>query len=117
MESIRTGSSSDSSSSTIRLTQLESQIAELESSSARLSQALDTQKSLTVETEVSAGKKMDEIGRELGRARGEVESLKGKLAMYKDYDEIKRELEIMKVWPITLFRFRGLLMRSLMSVR
>lgn len=97
IESIRTGSSSDLSSSTAHLTRLESQIAELESSSAKLSQALDTQKALTIEAEISAGKKVDEIGRELGRARGEVESLTGKLATYKDYDEIKRELEIMKV--------------------
>lgn len=96
IESIRTGSS-DLSSSTAHLTRLESQIAELESSSAKLSQALDTQKALTIEAEISAGKKVDEIGRELGRARGEVESLTGKLATYKDYDEIKRELEIMKV--------------------
>jgi homeobox protein cut-like len=48
-----------------RVKDLETQISELESGSDRLSKALDDQKTTTVDLEVAAGKKMDDILREV----------------------------------------------------
>lgn len=97
-----------------RVKDLESQISELESESDRLSQALDAQKARIGEMEVAAGRKADDVAREIQskvRVRllpcevwmlsavkvYEIEQLKMRLKQYGDYDEIKRELEIMKV--------------------
>lgn len=57
---MRTGTESAS-----RVKDLETQISELESGSDRLSKALDDQKIITVDLEVAAGKKMDDILREV----------------------------------------------------
>ncbi|KAI0789119.1 CASP C terminal-domain-containing protein [Abortiporus biennis] len=75
---------------------LEDKITELESETDRLSQALESQKSLTAEVQTALSKKAEETSRELQTKTSEIELLKTKLKQYNDYDEIKRELEIMK---------------------
>ncbi|KIJ49673.1 hypothetical protein M422DRAFT_246745 [Sphaerobolus stellatus SS14] len=91
IESVRSGNDTSD-----RVKSLESQIAELESECARLSQGLESQKTAAREAEALARKKAEEASKELGSQATEIESLKNKLRTYADYDEIKRELEIMK---------------------
>ncbi|THH32502.1 hypothetical protein EUX98_g1693 [Antrodiella citrinella] len=69
--------------------QLEAKLEFLESETDRLSQALESQKETTLAAEASAVKKVEE-------ATTEANQLRLKLKQYNDYDEIKRELEIMK---------------------
>ncbi|KAJ3550102.1 hypothetical protein NM688_g5108 [Phlebia brevispora] len=79
-----------------RVKQLEAKVAELESETDRLSAALDAQKKATTEAQAAAAKKAEETSRELQKKDGEVSQLRQKIKQYGDYDEIKRELEIMK---------------------
>jgi len=94
---------------------LERRILELESESEQLSLALESQKRETFEAGVTAAKKTEDILKETQKKVGsfhyseifakfpmsleadEIEQLKQRLKLYADYDEIKRELEIMKV--------------------
>lgn len=92
IEAIRSGSESAE-----KVKDLESQIAELESESEHLSEALNAQKAATSNVELAAGKKVDELAKEVRSRVNEVDQLKARLKQYGDYDEIKRELEIMKV--------------------
>ena len=92
IESVRSGTDS-----TDRVKSLESQITDLESECARLSQALDLQKSTALEAEQLAKRKADEASKEIAGQAAEIEGLRQKLRKYADYDEVKRELEIMKV--------------------
>ncbi len=77
-----------------------------------LSRSLESQKTLTAEVETIGRKKVDEHLRELQKKVGflshyassihpdqtsEIDQLRAKLKQLGDYDEIKRELEIMKV--------------------
>ncbi|KAG5654395.1 hypothetical protein H0H81_003219 [Sphagnurus paluster] len=87
---------------------LEAQIAELEGESERMSRALDAQKDLTSELEAAATKKIDELSKEIQKKAAEVEQLKQKMKQYNDYDEIKRELEIMKLMIPKYVEFAGL---------
>lgn len=97
-----------------RVKSLESQISELEAEASRLLRALDSSKEAKAEVGRTERRKADEAAKELasqvrgfpfGATRlmatqvGEIESLKVKVKQYSDYDEIKRELEIMKVDP------------------
>ncbi len=75
----------------------EIRIADLESETDRLSQALEAQKFATEAAQAAASKRVEELGREVQKKAAEVDQLKTKLKQYSDYDEIKRELEIMKV--------------------
>ncbi|KAF5370573.1 hypothetical protein D9758_001927 [Tetrapyrgos nigripes] len=90
-ETMRTGSDSSE-----RVKALESQVAELESEVERLSRVLETQKAVSAEIESSLTKKSDDLTKELQVKVAEVEQLKQRLKKMSDYDEIKRELEIMK---------------------
>ncbi|KAI0743499.1 CASP C terminal-domain-containing protein [Daedaleopsis nitida] len=81
---------------TARIKEFESKISDLESEIDRLSHALEVQKTATEEVRAAAAKKVDELGREVQKRAVEVDQLKVKLKQYADYDEIKRELEIMK---------------------
>ena len=92
IEAIRSGSESAE-----KVKDMESQISELESESERLSEALNAQKAATSNVELAAGKKADELAKEVRSRANEVDQLKARLKQYGDYDEIKRELEIMKV--------------------
>ncbi|TFY71941.1 hypothetical protein EVG20_g1056 [Dentipellis fragilis] len=91
MESLRTGNETSD-----RVQDLKSQVANLEYETDRLSQLLDTQKTATAEAEAFALKKAEGTVKELSEKATEVERLKQTLKGYADYDEVKRELEIMK---------------------
>jgi len=79
-----------------RVQSLESKVTELESETDRLSKALEAQKLSTAEAQAAAAKKVEEVARELQKKSNEADQLRQKLKQYDDYDEIKRELEIMK---------------------
>jgi homeobox protein cut-like len=94
---------------------LETQISELEAESSRLLRVIDVQKEAATSAEQSARRRLDEAIKDLASRVGsliaennlnliviflqnsELETFKNKLRQYQDYDEIKRELEIMKV--------------------
>ncbi|KAF8638030.1 hypothetical protein AX16_010662 [Volvariella volvacea WC 439] len=75
---------------------LQAQIEELETETDRLSCALDTLKRNTAEEAEGHSKHIDELQKEIRNKSRETEQMKLKLKQYSDYDEIKRELEIMK---------------------
>ncbi|KAL0579169.1 hypothetical protein V5O48_002850 [Marasmius crinis-equi] len=79
-----------------RVRSLEQQVTALEAEIERSSRALDTQRRATEELEVSSSKKVNEMAREVERKVAEVDNLKNRMKKFHDYDEIKRELEIMK---------------------
>ncbi|KAG8907946.1 hypothetical protein FRB99_001454 [Tulasnella sp. 403] len=79
-----------------RIKGLESQISVLEHESSRLMQALEAQKSLTAEAEALVVKRGEEMAKELSQKSSEIDGLRQKVKQYADYDEIKRELGIMK---------------------
>lgn len=79
-----------------RVQGLESQISDLDVETERLSRALEQQRTASTESEVTLNKKVEEFSRELQKKTSEIDQLKQKLKQYLDYDEIKRELEIMK---------------------
>ncbi|KIM91916.1 hypothetical protein PILCRDRAFT_57062 [Piloderma croceum F 1598] len=91
IESLRTGTETST-----RVKDLEFQITELESGSDRLSKALEAQKVLMGEFEGDVGRRVGEFERDVWSKAKEIEQLKTRLKQYGDYDEIKRELEIMK---------------------
>ncbi|KAI0697242.1 CASP C terminal-domain-containing protein [Cytidiella melzeri] len=83
IEAIKSGNESSG-----RLQELQAKVSELESETDRLSNALKAQKAATTEAQAAAAKKVEETS--------EVDQFRQKLKQYSDYDEIKRELEIMK---------------------
>ncbi|KAG8981539.1 hypothetical protein FRB93_008556 [Tulasnella sp. JGI-2019a] len=91
IEAVRSGSDSAE-----RVRVLESQVAELEAESAKLLQAFESQKALTTDAGETARKKTEEAAKELSLKVAEIEALKQRIKQYSDYDEIKRELGIMK---------------------
>ncbi|ESK96561.1 golgi membrane protein [Moniliophthora roreri MCA 2997] len=90
-EAMRSGSESSA-----KVKALEGQVTSLEAEIDRLSRVLDTQRRAAEESEATASKKASDLGRDLERKVAELESLKNRMKKYHDYDEIKRELEIMK---------------------
>ncbi|EGO25245.1 hypothetical protein SERLADRAFT_386862, partial [Serpula lacrymans var. lacrymans S7.9] len=91
IESLR----SDSETSD-RVKGLESRTVELESECDRLSQTLEAQKATTSEVQLASSKKIEEISKDVRNKVSEVQQLKQRLRQYADYDEIKRELQIMQ---------------------
>ncbi|WVQ84708.1 hypothetical protein IAT38_006864 [Cryptococcus sp. DSM 104549] len=91
IESVRSGSQQAE-----KVKALESQIAELEAEASRILRALDSVKEAKAESERLAKKHAEEAAREIASQGAEIESLKAKVKQYADYDEVKRELEIMK---------------------
>ncbi|TFY80606.1 hypothetical protein EWM64_g3405 [Hericium alpestre] len=91
MESLRTGNESSE-----RVVALKAHITSLESETERLSQMLDTQKATTADIEKTATKNVEESTKMASQMAAEVDRLKQTLKGYADYDEIKRELDIMK---------------------
>ncbi|KAH9485122.1 Protein CASP [Psilocybe cubensis] len=79
-----------------RVQTLESQVADLEAETETLSQSIETQKLRALEIETAAQRKIEELSKEVQKKTTETEQLRSKLKMLGDYDEIKRELEIMK---------------------
>ena len=80
-----------------RVKTLETQISELEAEASRLLRALETLKESKAESERAEKKRAEEQAKEIATQAAEIESLKAKVKQFGDYDEIKRELEIMKV--------------------
>ncbi|KAI9511170.1 CASP C terminal-domain-containing protein [Russula earlei] len=75
---------------------IQSQVTSLESEVDRLSRSLSAQRVVASEVETRARKAAEEHAREASNKAREIEQLKQSLKSYADYDEIKRELEIMK---------------------
>lgn len=76
---------------------LESQISDLQTEASRLIRSLDEQKDFAEKERIEVGRKVDELTREKTAKAKEVEELKERVKQFADYDEVKRELEIMKV--------------------
>ncbi|KAF8160792.1 CASP C terminal-domain-containing protein [Crassisporium funariophilum] len=91
IETTRSGSETSE-----RVKALESQISELEGEMDSLSQSLESQKVRTAEIEAVGHRKAEELAKELQKKSSETDQLRMKLKRLADYDEIKRELEIMK---------------------
>ncbi|KAI0001319.1 CASP C terminal-domain-containing protein [Russula compacta] len=91
IESLKSGNDKSDRAKT-----LESQVASLESEVDRLSQSLNAQRTVATMAETSARKAAEEHAREASNKAREIEQLRQSLKGYADYDEIKRELEIMK---------------------
>ncbi|KAJ7187987.1 CASP C terminal-domain-containing protein [Mycena filopes] len=91
MESIRTGTENSD-----RVKSLEAQVTDLEAESERLSRVLETQKQAASDAEYTGRKKTEELSRDIQTKSTEIDQFKQRLKQYADYDEIKRELEIMK---------------------
>ncbi|KAG2079209.1 hypothetical protein BDR04DRAFT_1086356 [Suillus decipiens] len=87
IEALRTGSES---SERVRL--LTTRVSELESEYTRLEGAIEIARGAAARSE----ERISEKAREVDSARAEVDALKTKLKTYADYDEVKRELEILK---------------------
>lgn len=97
LRSPSTTSSSNSASTTDRIASLQSQIADLEGETERLQRALESQKAAAAEAEKEKERRVEELKEEVRRRGVEVDGLRKKLDGLSDYDEIKRELDIMKV--------------------
>lgn len=80
-----------------RIQTLESQITELQRETARLLSTLEVQKNTIDEYQAQSSKMETEHTRQTKKLEQEISALKEKVAQYADYDEIKRELEIIKV--------------------
>ncbi|ORY89725.1 CASP C terminal-domain-containing protein [Leucosporidium creatinivorum] len=91
IEAVRSGSESAG-----RVTVLESQISDLQTEASRLIRSLDEQKELAEKERKEDGRKVDELLKEKTAKAKEVEELKERVKQFADYDEVKRELEIMK---------------------
>ncbi|KAJ7091199.1 CASP C terminal-domain-containing protein [Mycena epipterygia] len=91
IEAMRTGTENSD-----RVKSLESQVADLETESERMSRALEAQKQAASDAELTGHKKAEELSRDIQKKAAEIDQLKQRLKQYGDYDEIKRELEIMK---------------------
>lgn len=76
---------------------LETQITDLQREATRLITALDEQKVVAEQEPKDLTRSIDELTKDRDARSSEVEELKLRLRQYADYDEVKRELEIMKV--------------------
>ncbi|GAA6058937.1 hypothetical protein JCM10212_002889 [Sporobolomyces blumeae] len=91
IEAVRSGSESAA-----RVVALESQVADLESEASRLIRSLDTQKDLVESTRTELTKRIETLEKENGDKDRELEACRDRLKQFADYDELRRELEIMK---------------------
>ena len=96
-----------------RVAALEQEISNLTSESERLARVLEAQKRAGTEVEENLKRSIDQLNKDLSSKvrlyllpcehtlksyqTAEADNLKQALGQYSDYDEIKRELEIMKV--------------------
>lgn len=92
IESVRSGSEQQG-----KVKALETQIEELEAEAGRMLTLLEEIKSAKTEIEIQARRQREEAKREIASLTSEFEACRAKLKQFSDYDEIKRELEIMKV--------------------
>ncbi|EFP84358.2 uncharacterized protein PGTG_10078 [Puccinia graminis f. sp. tritici CRL 75-36-700-3] len=91
IEAVRSGSEAQE-----RIQTLESQITELQNETTRLLSTLETQKNTIGEYQEQRSKIETEYTRQIKKLEQEISTLKEKVSQFSDYDEIKRELEIIK---------------------
>ncbi|KAG0144756.1 hypothetical protein CROQUDRAFT_659572 [Cronartium quercuum f. sp. fusiforme G11] len=91
IEAVRSGSEGQD-----RVRSLEAQITELQTEAARLLSTLESQKELISQTQLEKSQQEAEYTKRIKKLEDEISILRSKVAQYADYDEIKRELEIMK---------------------
>ncbi|GAA5988242.1 hypothetical protein JCM10908_002127 [Rhodotorula pacifica] len=91
IEAVRSGSESAA-----RVETLEAQVSDLQSEASRLIRSLESQKEQFDAERVDLSKKVEALEKEQVAKDGEIASFKDRMKQYQDYDELKRELEIMK---------------------
>lgn len=96
IEAVRSGAESAA-----RVESLEAQISDLQNEMSRLIRSLEVQKAANDEDRKRTSKQIEDLTRDRDAKGAELASLREKARHYADYDEIKRELEIMKVRPIS----------------
>jgi homeobox protein cut-like len=94
LEATRSGTDTETSH---KIKALEATIDGLEQSRDQLSRIIEKQKAQQSDSDREHSVRVAELNAELTAKNSEIDSLKKKLAKFSDYDEIKRELEIMKV--------------------
>ncbi|GAA5968216.1 hypothetical protein JCM8115_006159 [Rhodotorula mucilaginosa] len=91
IEAVRSGSESAA-----RVETLEAQVSDLQNEASRLIRSLDAQKEQFDVDRAELSKKVEALEKEQVSKDSEIASFKEKMKQYQDYDELKRELEIMK---------------------
>ncbi|KAK0461260.1 CASP C terminal-domain-containing protein [Desarmillaria tabescens] len=91
IEVLRSGSDTSD-----RAKSLQAQVTEYEAELERTSQTLELQKAAASELEAHIKKTSDDFAKEMQKKASEIDTLRNRLKQYNDYDEIKRELDIMK---------------------
>ncbi|GAA97019.1 uncharacterized protein L969DRAFT_105582 [Mixia osmundae IAM 14324] len=91
IEALRLGSESDA-----KLKNLELQLEETQSETSRLLKSLDSQKEEAARAADLSLVRLEAGQMERAALEAEIETLRQRLASHDDYDEVKRELEIMK---------------------
>lgn len=76
---------------------LESQVSDLQNEASRLMRSLESQKEQFDKERIDLRKSVEVLEKEQMTKEAELASLRDKMRQYQDYDELKRELEIMKV--------------------
>lgn len=72
-------------------------MSDLQNEASRLIRSLDAQKEQFDVDRAELSKKVEALEKEQAAKDSEITSFKDKMKQYQDYDELKRELEIMKV--------------------
>jgi homeobox protein cut-like len=85
---------------------LEAQISDLQAEASRLLRNLDFQKEEAARLQREHAKRDEERDAEFGQRTADAETLRERLEQYADYDEVKRELDIMKVRRAAAFSLR-----------
>ncbi|CAH7671413.1 protein CASP [Phakopsora pachyrhizi] len=91
IEAVRSGSEARD-----RVNALETQITELQGEISTLLSTLETQKQTITQTREEKLKVEEDCNKRIRKLEDEILTLRGKVSQYSDYDEIKRELEIIK---------------------
>lgn len=91
LETVKSGSHQSDA-----LAGLETQVSDLQRENIMLTAQLESTRTSAAQNKKSVETKADALQRDLSRKAAEAESLRGKLASMQDYEEIKKELEILK---------------------
>ncbi|GAA6043951.1 hypothetical protein NBRC10512_004870 [Rhodotorula toruloides] len=91
IEAVRSGTETAS-----RVGVLEAQVSDLQTEATRLIRSLDSQKEAFESERSDLQKKVGQLEKDQAAKAQEIETLGEKVKQFADYDEIKRELEIMK---------------------
>lgn len=75
----------------------EETLAQKDTEIERLTEELNSQKSRSVTKQVTHNSQVADLESNLAEMVEELEKTKERVALYKDYDEIKKELEVLKV--------------------